>query len=164
MLERGRSLSWLLTAGVVTQLGCTPANVQPGDLAFCSGDAIGFPEPHLVINPANRTIRALDVTYQLNDCSTDEFICLDGPISFIPFIQPRHSTSVANSHIELGGNAEVRIAALRNGGSRIEIFKTEASQSLNVIYNYGADSVLQSLEITTSFDGTTETARYEPCR
>jgi hypothetical protein len=153
----------MLTAVLVTQLGCTQANVETGGLAFCDR-AIGLPEPHLVINPANRTIKTFDVTYHMEDCSNDEFICLDGPISFLPFIQPRPSTRAGNSRIELRGNAEVRITALGNGGSRIEISKTEASRSLKVIYNYGVDSVLQSLEITASFDGTTETARYEPCR
>lgn len=165
MLGRSISLSCLLTAGLMMQLGCAQANLHPGDLAFCdTSGAIGFPEPHLVINPANRTIRALDVTYHLEDCSNAEFICLDGPISFIPFIQPRPSTSVGNSRIDLRGNAEVRITALGNGGSRIEISKTEASRSLKVVYNYGVDSVLQSLEITASSDGITDAARYEPCR
>lgn len=164
MLERSISLSWLLTAALMTQLGCAPANLQTDGLAFCDRDAFGFPRPHLVINPANRTVQAFDVTYQMNDCSNDEFICLDGPIPFIPFIQPRPSTSVGNSHIELGGNSEVRITALGNGGSRIEIFKTEPSRIQRVIYNYGVDSSLQSLETIQSFNGNTTTARYEPCR
>lgn len=161
MLERGISLSWLLIAALMTQLGCAPVNLQTDGLAFCDRDAIGFPRPHLVINPADRTIQAFDVTYQLEDCSNDEFICLDGPMSFI---QPRPSTNVANSHIELGGNSEVRIIALGNGGSRIEISKSEPSRSEKVTYNYGADSSLQSLEIIQSFNGNTATARYEPCR
>lgn len=165
MLGRSSSLLSLLTAGLITQVGCAQANLQPGDLAFCdTSDANAFPEPHLVINPVNRTIRALDVTYHLDDCSNAQFICLDGPITFIPFIQPRLSTTVGNSRIELRGNSNVRITALENGGSRIEISKREASRSLKAVYNYGAGSVLQSLELTVSDDGTTDTARYEPCR
>ena len=165
MLERSISLSWLLTAGLVTQLGCAPASLQTDGLAFCeTGDANGLPEPHLVINPADRTVKVFHETYHMEDCSNDQFICLDGPIPFIPFIQPRPSTSVSNSHIALSGNSEVRITALRNGGSRIEITQTEPSEVRKTTYNYGADSSPQSLEIFASFDGTTQTARYEPCR
>jgi len=131
-------------------------------MAFCdASEANRLPEPHLVINPAERTIYTLHVIYPLEDCSNAAFICLDGQI---PFIQPRPATRAGNSRIELRGNAEVRITALGNGGSRIEISKTEASRSLKVVYNYGVDSVLQNFEITASSDGITDAARYEPCR
>ena len=131
-------------------------------MAFCdASEANRLPEPHLVINPAERTISTYHVIDHLEDCSNAAFICLDGPI---PFVQPRPSTSAGNSRIELRGNSDVRIIALGNGGSRIEISRTEASHSLKVVYNYGANSVLQSLEIIFVDDGITETTRYEPCR
>lgn len=160
----GRSicLSCLLTAGLITQLGCAQADLQPGDLAFCDTSAAnGLPEPHLVINPAERTISAHHVTYQLEDCSNAEFICLDGQM---PFIQPRPSTRAGNSRIELRGNAEVRIAASGNRGFRIEISRIAAPGIQKITYNYGVDSSLQSLEIINSVNGTAATARYEPCR
>jgi len=152
----------MLTAVLLTLLGCAQANLRPGDLAFCdTSDTNGLPEPQLVINPAERTIYTLHVIYPLEDCSNAAFICLDGQI---PFIQPRPATRAGNSRIELRGNAEVRITALRNGGSRIEISKIEAPGIQKIIYNYGVDSSLQSLEIVDSSNGNAETARYEPCR
>lgn len=162
MLERGRYLSRMLTAILLAQLGCAQANLRPGDLAFCdTSDTNGLPEPQLVINPTERTINTLHVIYPLEDCSNAAFICLDGQI---PFIQPRPSTSAGNSRVELRGNAEVRIAALRNGGSRIEISNIEAPGIQKITYNYGGDSSLQSLEIIRSVNGNTKTARFEPCR
>lgn len=162
MLGRSGSLLPLLTAGLITQLGCTQANLRPGDLAFCdTSEASGVPEPQLVINLTEQTISTYHVIDELSDCSNAAFICLDGQM---PFIQPRPSTSAGNSRIALRGNAQVRIIALGNGGSRVEISQIAAPGIQMVIYNYGADTSLQSVEIVDAVNGGTGTARYEPCR
>lgn len=161
MLERIISIPWLLTAALLAPLGCAPVSVQTGVLALCANEgASGFDEPHLVINPTDRTVSAFDVNYHQEDCSNGEFVCLDGPI---PFIQPLASTSLGDSNIELA-NSDVRITALANGGSQIEIMKTEPSLKRKVVYNYGSDTSLLSLEIIDTLDGEAETTRYEPCR
>lgn len=160
MLERCISLSWLLTTALLAPLGCAPVDVPTGVLALCANEsASGFDEPHLVINPTDRTVSAFDVIYHQVDCSTDEFVCLDGPI---PFIQPLASTSGGDSSVDLA-NSDVSITALANGGSQIEIVKTEPSLKRKIVYNYGADTLLLSLEIIDTLDGETETTRYEPC-
>lgn len=162
MLERGFSLSWLLITASLTQLGCAPANVQTGVLALCATrDASGFPEPHLLINSADQTIKAFDVSYHLDGCSNDEFVCLDGPI---PFIQPLRSTDANDSDIDIGGNAEVHITAIEGGGSQFEIVKKTSLQIRKVTYSYGADSSLLNLEIVDTAEGQIETTRYEYCR
>lgn len=162
MLGRSGYIRSLLTAGLLAQLGCAQANLRPGDLAFCdTSGANGLPEPQLVINPTERTISTYHVIDHLEDCSNAAFICLDGQM---PFIQPRPSASAGNARIQLRNNAEARIAALRNGGSRIEISGVTAPETQKVIYNYGADTSLQSLEIIRSVNGNAETARFEPCR
>lgn len=160
MLERGISLSWLLMATLLATLGCAPVGVQTGVLALCANEgATGFDEPHLVINPTDRTVSAFDVNYHQVDCSTDEFVCLDGPI---PFIQPLASTSWDVSNIDLA-NSDVRITASAKGGFQIEIVKTEPSLKRKIVYNYGADTSVLRLEIIDTLDSETETTRYEPC-
>lgn len=161
MLERGISLSWLLTPALLAPLGCAPVSVQSGVLAFCANEgANGFDEPHLVINPNDRTVSVFDVNYHQKDCSNDEFICLDGPI---PFIQPLSSKSLEDLNIELV-NWDVRIAAFANGGSQVEIVRTEPPMKRKIVYNYGADISLVSLEIIDTLDSETEITRYEQCK
>jgi hypothetical protein len=161
MLERGISVSWLLIAAPITQIGCAPSSTQNDALSFCASvEGDGFSRPHLQIDSVNQTIEAFDVTYHLDDCSTDEFICLDGAI---PFIQPLPGMDIANAQFELGSQTEVRTTITETGLLRVEIFKRAPAPQRHVTYNYAADFTVLSVKITDTVDGSEETTRYEPC-